>query len=235
MSAGDERSARMLEKVRALLAKAESTTFEEEAEAYTAKAQELMARHAIDEALLDRNAGPAGVEALRVPVDDPYARAKASLLSAVANENRCRTVWAGQHRRATVFGAAPDLRATEMLYTSLLVQAAAAMQRAGSRADAGGRSRTRSFRHAFLLAFAGRIAERLRSANEAAVDAAAGQVGDAFLPVLAARAEAAERARDEAFPKLVRARTSLSNVEGYRAGRAAADSASLDRSATLPA
>jgi Protein of unknown function (DUF2786) len=43
---------RMLERVRALLAKAESTEFAAEAEALTARAQELMARHSIDYALL---------------------------------------------------------------------------------------------------------------------------------------------------------------------------------------
>ena len=37
----------MLERVRALLAKAESTTFPEEADALTAKAQQLMTRHAL--------------------------------------------------------------------------------------------------------------------------------------------------------------------------------------------
>ena len=39
-------------KVRALLAKAESTTFEAEAEALFAKAHQLMVRNAIDEAVL---------------------------------------------------------------------------------------------------------------------------------------------------------------------------------------
>lgn len=43
---------RMLGRIRALLAKAEATTFPEEAEALSAKAQELMARHTVDEALL---------------------------------------------------------------------------------------------------------------------------------------------------------------------------------------
>ncbi|NEA40757.1 DUF2786 domain-containing protein, partial [Streptomyces sp. SID11385] len=42
---------RMLTRIRALLAKAEATGFPEEAEALTTKAQELMARHSIDEAL----------------------------------------------------------------------------------------------------------------------------------------------------------------------------------------
>src|SRR5688572_14589877 len=48
---------RMLDRVRALLAKAESTDFPEEAETYTAKAQQLMARYSIDQALLAAGAG----------------------------------------------------------------------------------------------------------------------------------------------------------------------------------
>ena len=47
---------RALRRIRGLLAKAESTDFPEEAEALTAKAQELMTRHAVDAALLE--AGP---------------------------------------------------------------------------------------------------------------------------------------------------------------------------------
>src|SRR5260370_42461587 len=43
---------RMLDRVRGLLANAESTEFPEEAEALTSRAQELMARHSIDDALL---------------------------------------------------------------------------------------------------------------------------------------------------------------------------------------
>ncbi|MBT8224522.1 MAG: DUF2786 domain-containing protein [Dactylosporangium sp.] len=54
---------RQLDRVRALLAKAESTSFPEEAEAYTAKAQELMARHRIDCALWKRR--PARTGAVR--------------------------------------------------------------------------------------------------------------------------------------------------------------------------
>jgi hypothetical protein len=43
---------RILDKVRALLAKAESTEFPEEAEALSARAQELMAKYSIDQAVL---------------------------------------------------------------------------------------------------------------------------------------------------------------------------------------
>ncbi|MEE3919447.1 DUF2786 domain-containing protein [Micromonospora sp. BRA006-A] len=58
LAAATPSGSRMLDRVRALLAKAESTGYPAEAEAFTAKAQELMARHSIDAALLD--AGPTG-------------------------------------------------------------------------------------------------------------------------------------------------------------------------------
>ena len=70
----------ILDKVRALLAKAESTQFEAEAEAFTAKAQELMTRHRIDRAVLnasdDLGDAPAG---RRLGIDDPYADVRQSM------------------------------------------------------------------------------------------------------------------------------------------------------------
>src|SRR4051794_24097650 len=78
--------ARALSRIRGLLAKAESTDFEAEAEALTAKAQELMARHAIDTAMLGRRGGaPAAageVQARRLHLDDPHPEAKAPLRQA---------------------------------------------------------------------------------------------------------------------------------------------------------
>ena len=218
---------RVLAKVRGLLAKAESTTFTDEAEACTAKAQELMARHSIDEALLDAadSSAPRGVGGLRIGVDDPYAPIKALLLGRIARENHCRMAWNEGLLLATVFGTDGDLRAVELLYTSLLVQAVAAMQRA--------HDSSRGFRRAFLLAFAHRIGERLREVNESATSSAIEEHGDSFLPVLAARADAAERALAETFGELKPMRLSVSNAEGYLAGRAAADAASLDRGPQL--
>ena len=56
----------VLVKVRALLAQAESTTFEAEAEVFTAKAQELMARHSIDSACCGRGQGARNVRSRSV-------------------------------------------------------------------------------------------------------------------------------------------------------------------------
>ncbi len=220
---------KMLDRVRALLAKAESTTFEEEASALTAKAQELMARHAIDIAMLDsRSATQVGAAARRIHIDDPYLDAKCSLLGVVANENRCKSISTKQLWFATVFGFDADLDIVELLFTSLLTQATSAMIAAGSVSDRTGKSRTKSFRQAFLLAFASRIGERLRAASQTAADEAAQEFGEALLPVLVRREEEVEELRAQVFPRVTYKRSSISNAAGWAAGREAADKASID-------
>lgn len=218
----------MLAKVRALLAKAESTTFEEEADALTAKAQELMARHAIDQAMLEggneRGDGPSG---RRIWVEDPYARAKSRLLASVADANRCRTVWDSMFAFSTVFGFVGDLDIVEVLYTSLLVQATRAMTAAGSVTDIDGRSRTRSFRQSFMMSFASRIWERLLAATDSATEAAREVHGETLLPVLASREAMVDELVNQAFPHLVKRDVRISNWDGWVAGRLAADRAHL--------
>jgi len=221
--AGGDGSGAMLERVRALLAKAESTTFPEEAEALSAKAQELMARHAIDQAVLDagRTHGPGGVVGWRIGVDDPYASAKSLLFDRIASANRCSAVWCKHVGFSTVFGVPSDLEMVELLFTSLLVQGTDAMLRVGSSIDRSGRSRTRSFRQSFLVAYAERIGERLSATAAQVVAEGAERHGDTLLPVLAGRAEAVEGAVQNVFPTLVSKGTAVSNYSGYLAGRAA--------------
>ncbi|HJD84975.1 DUF2786 domain-containing protein [Kitasatospora aureofaciens] len=228
---------RMLARIRALLAKAESTEYPEEAEALTAKAQQLMAQHSIDEALVaaaaaDRNT-PA---ALRIGVDNPYEGPKTMLLDAVAAANRCRVVWAKEFGFCTVIGFDGDLDGVELLYTSLLVQATHALNKAGSGKD----SRSKAFRQSFLVAYAARIRERLTAATERTTTAAAAGrhlredgteeqlLPDArLLPALAARSAAVDEEVGRLFPKLVSQRVRVSDGEGWAAGRAAADRAAL--------
>ena len=224
---------RMLERVRALLAKAESTTFPEEAEALSAKAQELMARHAIDRALLEAAASDStpGASGRRIVIDDPYARPKSLLLAEVADANRCKAVWSPDFGWSTVFGADDDLDIVDLLFTSLLCQATSAMTAAGSSAEGplARRARTKSFRQSFLVAYGTRIGVRLRRAADAAAGEAAEVHGsERLLPVLAAREAAAEEAAHEAFPHLAPTRFSAHDPAGWAAGAAAADVASLD-------
>jgi hypothetical protein len=220
---------RVLRRIRGLLAKAESTEFAEEAEALTAKAQELMTRHAVDAALLDAGPAPSGGAAVgtrRVHVSDPYVRAKMQLLAAVAEANDVRLVWYQSLGIANVVGGRADLDAVELLFTSLLLQVAQAL--AGAERQAGRRSASRSFRRAFLLGYAQRIGERLLVARRRATEEAAAERGVDLLPVLRSQREAVERAVTELFPK-VRTSRSRSSVDagGWHAGRAAAERADV--------
>ena len=219
---------RMLARVRALLAKAESTQFAEEGEALTAKAQELIARHAIDEALV-ASADDVGEPLVRrIPVDEPYGDAKASLLARIAAANRCTLVYDSAYGWVTAFGYEHDLNALELLAASLLTQATSAMVRQGPRRDASGRSTTRSFRRAFLFGFGQRIGQRLQEATTDQVSAADNSHAGRLLPVLAARDERVQAAQEAAFPRVSRRSTSLSSGTGWLAGQAAADLAKLD-------
>ncbi|MFI6941219.1 DUF2786 domain-containing protein [Streptomyces sp. NPDC050418] len=220
---------RMLTRIRALLAKAEATDFPEEAEALSAKAQELMARHSIDEALLAHREHSAETPvACRIGVDAPYETAKAILLDAVATANHCRAVWNESFGFSTVVGFAPDLELAELLYTSLLVQGTAAMTTAEAAQRSGGRKRTKTFRQSFLMAYAHRAGERLAEAS--------GQVAaedTSLLPVLAARDVAVTGAADAMFPSTQRTRVrGVDDAAGWEQGRAAADRAHAARPAT---
>ncbi len=219
----------VLHKVRALLAKAEGTPFEAEAESFTAKAQELIARYRIDRALLGAHDASGRVTpiARRVHIEDPYLRAKVILLARVAAANGARSVWPSPLRHVELFGFAEDLDAVEELFTSLLVQATAAMQRAGSKQDAFGRSRTAAFRRAFLMSFAVRVGQRLRETVDSTVDAADAESGGALVPILSARSEAVADLTRATFPSVRPMRTTATDAEGWHAGSTFADLADL--------
>jgi len=226
--------AKALKLIRALLAKAEATTFEAEAEAFTTKAQELMTRHSIDAAVLASAAAgartAAGVEARRVHIDNPYAEEKATFLSAIASVNGAKSIWVPHAGFCTVMGFPVDLQLTDLLFTSLLVQAT----RASAAATAADRYlSTPSFRRAFLIAFADRIAERLEAARRHVAAEAAQEYGSSLAPVLASRQAAVEAAYEEAFPNATTMRSRSLNAAGWHAGRAAADAADIGAGAAI--
>ena len=224
--AAGEVDEKALGRVRALLAKAEATKFPEEAEALSAKAQELMSKYSLQEAVADHDRGRTPVAAgRRMWIDSPYTGAKALLVQAVATANRCRTVWTEDLGFVTVVGSETDLDLVELLTTSLLVQANRAMLAAGRLVSSRGQARTRSFRQSFLVAYATRIGERLDTTNATAT----AEVEDSrLLPVLAARSRTADELTDRLFPSMVHRPVSASNRAGWGAGRAAADMAVLD-------
>jgi len=220
-----------------------------------------MARYSIDQAVLAAQKGRKdSLAGRRLPVDNPYESPKASLLQTVAQANRCRTVWHKELGMSTVVGFPADVDAVELLFTSLLVQANAAMLRAGAKRDAYGRSRTRAFRQSFLIAYAKRdtygrsrtrafrqsfliayairIGERLSQATEhAGQEAATTSPGQDLLPVLKARQQAVDDAVGEMFGDTLTSSQAMSatDAEGWYSGRAAADMASLYNHAQVTA
>jgi len=222
-----EAQEKVLAKVRALLSKAESTEFPDEAEALSAKAQELMSRHSLQQAMFDHDVGRgASAEGRRLWLEAPYAGAKALLVQVIATTNRCRAVWSQKLGFVTVVGAEADLASVELLTTSLLLQANRAILAAGRQVTRRGTSRTRSFRQSFLVAFATRVGERLREASDAGT--AVVSADPRLLPVLAARDRAVEDLTTQLFPGTVRRSLAVSNAAGWGAGRAAADLALFD-------
>ena len=218
---------KLLMTIRALLAKAESTTFAAEAEAFTAKAQELMSRHAIDAAILaskSTNDLTSDVQPRRVHIDNPYGKEKAQLLGVVAHANNVRVVWDEDHGMATIIGFSFDLEVVEMLSTSLLIQATQAMTDVS---NGSSHYRSPSFRRAFLLSYADRIGDRLERTREQANESAASEYGTALVPLLLQRKEAVSSVTDQLFPETRPMRGRTVDGRGWAAGRAAADLADL--------
>ena len=221
----------VLDRVRALLAKAEATTFSAEAEAFTAKAHELMARHMIDEALLgaDRSAcGRPGSRpiTIRLPIDAPYATAKSRLVHVVADAGGCRAVLHQRLGLSSVVGHASDVAAVELLFTSLLVQAQTALH---EQASMGQAHRSRGFRSSFLDAYAYRIGERLREVNDDVRRSVEAETGQALVPVLAEREAEVQETFDRMFTNVVTRRSRQQwDRRGVESGLQAADRARLD-------
>ncbi|MDA8038058.1 MAG: DUF2786 domain-containing protein [Actinomycetota bacterium] len=230
----------LLARVRALLAQAESTSFEEEAAAFMAKAQELMTRYRIDRAVVEADRAQQGgapvIDARRCWLDDPYLSLESYLLSVVARANQVRAVAADKIGFVTLVGHPADVDATEILFTSLLVQATRRMAEitaAGQPAGLGlflavrRQSARPSYRRSFFVGFANRIGDRLEEAAGASSAAAVSELGETFLPVLARRAGTVDEAVGKLFGDLVIEQVGVTDHRGWAAGAAAADLADL--------
>lgn len=209
-------SDQILDKVRKILTKAEDpAATREEAEIYTAKAAQLIAAYGIDRALLAAQEPESDAVGDRVVVvDPPYALDKATLLGVVAQRLRCRAVQRTDYRHGAkhttlhLFGYESDLRRAELLYTSLLLQAAALT---GSPVPYGEHPAAfrRSWLAGFTMAIGTRLAEAERRAVRDAEAAAAGggaaqdaAQGRSVSLVLADRDSVVARALTEHYPRL---------------------------------
>ena len=221
----------LLLRVRKLLAKAEAAgVTPPEAEAFTAKAAELMARYGIDRALL-ADARPEtdqpGDRVIDIP--NPWARVQAHLLCGLASAMRCQCVVlpiSGPGSRIHVFGYASDIERADVLYTSLLVQMWRGL--ASTNVPAWTRS-PRAWRRSWLLGFATAVVSRVRTAEHQAAcqaTASAATSGSRTALVLADRRQVIKRAIEQAYPLTRKTRLTYSG-NGYGTGYAKGQQADL--------
>jgi hypothetical protein len=136
--------------------------------------------------------------------------------------------------RVHVFGYESDLERTELLYTSLLLQMASALQAAS--APGGGRplfmegGRLKAWNRSFLLGFSSMVTYRLRKAEERAVGEAKKEDETTGRPstelVLADRSLAVQAQLRKEYPNTRMTRITSSG-RGYGAGQTAGRTADI--------
>lgn len=220
----------MLDKIRALLAKAESTHHPEEARLFAEKAQELMTKYAIDEAMVAHGQGHqdyASIDQTSIWMDaNEYRAPKVSLLQWIAQTNDCKIVLYRQQYvnedktricsvkmpglkrmfRIAIIGYAGDRSFVERLYTSLLLQCEQqlisdeTMARMELECDQSGHRI--AWRNAFVNGYASAIGYRLGQARDRAKAESATQYGNGMAMVLADRLALVDKRMAEMFGKM---------------------------------
>lgn len=230
---------KILERVRRLLAQAEDQAGTPEGDTFSAKAEELMIRHGIEQAVLDEADGTSKgeVTSRRIFCHAPYAKQKAGLVCTVAAYNQGKAVvhepLGGWSKGCAVYayGFAADLDTIEFLFTSLSLQAVTALAtRAIPRDRFGDRMDAATFRAGWLMDFdrgvASRMAEmeqRAKAAADRKHAAAGGQPGGAELVLRDKKQQVTDHVR-ELYPHMgvMRSRSSgRGRGDGFAAGRSA--------------
>lgn len=232
---GDNDQGKILAKVRGLLAKAESSEFPEEADAFQRKAFALMSTYGIEQAMLAASGVKADeVDKITISVSGGYAGRLAVLIHVIARALDAKAVYSKKHPGSprhgiparegyvTVIGYRSTLERVEFLYTLLLAQATRGMGRV-SGSTAG---ESRSLRAGYLTGFASEVGQRLEMAERVARreyeqehsgDGSGDGSGAAL--VLADRKSMVLRRFDAMFPNTRTRRAGRVNSDGYDAGR----------------
>lgn len=233
---------KVLATVRKLLAKAEAAgVTDAERDALTVKAAELMAKYGIDEALAAaREPGRDTVIDKRIVIDTPFAAAKSELFWSVAMPLRCKAVRIetrlndGKNRyRYTmhIFGFRSDIERVELLYTSLLLQAANGLKNVQAPYGNSGAA----YRDSWLSGFATAVYWRLQAAeNKAADEAQSASSGTTSVAlVLADRSALVDQAAGSAHPAAHDSRSRKLSGSGRSAGYQAGQRADLGTSSSV--
>jgi hypothetical protein len=222
------------EKISKLLAKAERTDNPAEAEAYSAKAIELMTKYAIDMALVQstKTVKTDVITRRDIPLTGlQYPQVRVNLASVISRAFRCEPVltqrWSMEDgkkvriRVLTVLGFESDINHVVALFHSLLIQQTNGMLSTPIPEWTHGKT----FRQSFAIGFNHAIAQRLHEMNNRARnDAKATNPGTDL--VLADRTQMVKAELNRAFPRLrttsgPSSRDDSGYGEGYRKGQRA--------------
>ncbi|QPK78555.1 DUF2786 domain-containing protein [Corynebacterium lizhenjunii] len=241
-------------KVEALLRKAESTEYEEEAQALVARAQALQQAHRLhvagSEAHLSAEELGKRIISQRAYVHGPYINHKCVLLSAIANANGVCALLMDPRGIVVLIGTPEDTAHVADLFASLSRQCEYFLEYSPGARQAKQQRRTAPYRRSFRLSFAQRIAQLLQEANttaaeddtvggtaaasdSAAVSTAQPATGAAInspssaVELLNRRAEAAELVTDQIFPGRRNMQMSSTDAHGYADGAKAAERSHL--------
>jgi hypothetical protein len=246
----DTNQEKMLEKVRKLLALAEDrAATPAEAEAFSAKAEQLMIDYAIDNAMLAES-DPVKADKIihrSMRLVQPHLKVKAGMLYeigkclsvGVAYEITDRNDGQGIYCVMGLIGYEVDVEWVEVLFTSLELQRINALAKSVKNKSQyeSGRAFTASFNHAFRTA----VINRLKMSRQASVarrdDETTAVPGDVSLKktstalVLIAREERVNEEYRARFPYAREKTTTYryNSASGYRAGNAAGDNAQIAR------
>lgn len=225
---------KIVDKITKLLAKAERAGTEEEAQAFFDKAQEMMAKHAIDEMVIaQRRGGPSREEPTTEFIEHggTYFIQDVALFDELAKANTVKCFYRnwgkGAGQRGTYLAGYPsDIANVKLLWTSMQLQQVRALNLAVKNEPSWKYMTAMEkfvWRRSFREAFAGRVGRRLQEARDTA--AREHDAGD-MLPAIRTRAAEVEQyMQDNHRLGKGRARTTKWSAAGGNAGRAAGNNA----------
>lgn len=222
---------KMIDKIVKLLAKAEKAGTPEEAEAFSAKAQELMTKWTIDELSVAAAQGRASevqdtITKEYVKVSGTYPKAEAFLYQEVARANDCRVAFDSYGKRVLIVGYSRDLTNVKLLTASLLIQCQRLCNQAVKNEPDWRVQRPMDkhvYRRSFKEQFASTVGRRLASARKEVIAEADGSL----LPMLASKASLVDDFVADLGWGAGRASRSRHSVRGSNAGRDAGSRADV--------
>lgn len=230
----------ILNRVLGLLAKAESTTFPAERDSLIEKAQAIMAREAIDHAMLDKAAGRKGSDPIAetIIIPAPYADSKVMLLHVIGKANGCTGVTDSRITTAkgsaayVLIGMPDDVQAVTTLFGALALHAVGDMLQVTAPSGA----QTVGARKRFMSGFVHRIGDRLTEARTAVRKEYEAETGTSVALVLRERDDLVDaRYRDYIAGAQTRQVVRRSKADAaYHAGMSSANRAGLGQT-SMPA